>query len=77
MVYVNMSQSGATCPQGLTQTTLSGLTLCGRNGPAGCQSTVFSTLVLNYSQVCGQLQGYQRGTLSSTVGSLHVTIDLH
>ena len=63
VAYVNMSQSGATCPQGLTQTALSGLTLCGRNaGPAGCQSTVFSTLGLNYSQVCGQLRGYQRGT---------------
>ena len=61
VAYVNMSQSGATCPQGLTQTTLSGLTLCGRNG-SGCQSTVFSTLGLNYSQVCGQLRGYQRGT---------------
>ena len=62
VAHVNMSQSGATCPQGLTQATLSGLTLCGRNGPAGCQSTVFSTLGLNYSQVCGQLRGYQRGT---------------
>ena len=62
VAYVNMSQSGATCPQGLTQTTLSGLTLCGRNGPAGCQSTVFSTLGLNYSHVCGKLRGYQSGT---------------
>ena len=61
VAYVNMSQSGATCPQGLTQTTLSGLTLCGRNG-SGCQSTVFSTLGLSYSQACGQLRGYQRGT---------------
>ena len=61
VAYVNMSQSGATCPQGLTQTTLSGLTLCGRNaGPEVlCQSTVFSTLGLNYSRVCGQLRGYQ------------------
>ena len=61
VAYVNMSQSGATCPQGLTQKTLSGLTLCGQNGSV-CQSTVFSTLGLNYSQVCGQLRGYQRGT---------------
>ena len=61
VAYVNMSQSGATCPQGLTQTTLSGLTLCGTSGQE-CQSTVFSTLGLNYSQVCGQLRGYQRGT---------------
>ena len=58
VVYVNMSQSGATCPQGLTQRTFSGLTLCGRNS-AGCQSTVFSALRLAYSQVCGQLRGYQ------------------
>ena len=71
MAYVNMSQPGATCPQGLTQRTLSGLTLCGRMDgdftvttphDGGCQSTVFSTLGLNYSQVCGQLRGYQLGT---------------
>ena len=71
VAYVNMSQSGATCPQGLTQTTLSGLTLCGRMDDdynvttpfgGGCQSTVFSTLGLSYSQVCGQLRGYQYGT---------------
>ena len=52
VAYVNMSQSGATCPQGLTSRTLSGLTLCGRmngdftvttSGGGGCQSTVFST----------------------------------
>ena len=53
VAYVNMSQSGATCPQGLTQRTLSGLTLC--------QSTVFSTLGLSYSRVCGLVRGYQLG----------------
>ena len=62
VAYVNMSQSGATCPQGLTQQTLSGLTLCGRIDSGSCQSTVFSTLGLVYSQVCGQLQGYQLGS---------------
>ena len=62
VAYVNMAQSGATCPQGLTQRTLSGLTLCGRSaGALGCQSTVFSTLRLNYSQVCGHVRGYQLG----------------
>ena len=67
VAFVNMSQSGVTCPQGLTQRTLSGLTLCGRMDGnyvvttpfgGGCQSTVFSTLGLSYSQVCGQLRGY-------------------
>ena len=70
VAYVNMSQSGATCPQGLTRRTLSGLTLCGRMDGnyvattpfgGGCQSTVFSTLGLSYSQVCGQLRGYHFG----------------
>ena len=71
VAYVNMSQSGGTCPQGLTQRILSGLTLCGRmdgdytvttTQGGGCQNTVFSTLGSNYSRVCGQLRGYQLGT---------------
>ena len=62
VAYVNMSQSGATCSQGLTEQTFSGLTLCGRNTTAGCQGTWVSTLGLNYSRVCGQLLGYQWGT---------------
>ena len=67
VAYVNMSQSGATCPQGLTQRILSGLTLCSRmdvttQPGGGCQITVFSSLGLNYSQACGQVQGYQFGT---------------
>ena len=40
---------------------LSGLKLCGQNG-FGCQATVFSTLGLGYSRVCGQLRGYQYST---------------
>ena len=71
LAYVDMSQTRAACPQCLTQRTFSGLTLCGRMdgdfnvttpGGGGCQSTVFSTLGLNYSHVCGQLRGYQLGT---------------
>ena len=48
---VNMSQSDTTCPQGLTQKVLSGLTLCGRSDTSvgSCQSTFFSSLGLNYS----------------------------
>ena len=64
VAYVDMSQSGATCPQGLTQRTFSGLTLCGRNITTiggGCQSTMLPTLGLNYSRVCGRLKGYNWG----------------
>ena len=55
---VNMSQTGARCPQGLTQKNTSGLTLCGQSA-TGCQGTLFSALGLSYSRVCGQLRGYQ------------------
>ena len=61
VAHVNMSQNGASCPQGLTQKNMSGLTLCGQNA-AGCEGTLFSTLGLSYSRVCGQLRGYQFGT---------------
>ena len=63
VAYVNMSQAGATCPVGLTQMTLSGLTLCGRDSDTrSCAGTLFSTLGISYSRVCGQLRGYQRFT---------------
>ena len=61
VAYTNMTQSNATCPLGLTQKSISGLTLCDRMN-TGCQSTFFSTLGHAYSRVCGQLQGYQQGT---------------
>ena len=61
VTHVNMSQSGASCPQELTQKNMSGLTLCGQNA-TGCQATFFSALGLSYSRVCGQLQGYQFAT---------------
>ena len=41
--------------------TKSSLVLCGSN-TMGCHSMVFSTLNITYSQVCGQLLSYQKGT---------------
>ena len=61
VTYVNMSQSGATCPQNLTQRLINGNNYCGRSIFAGCQSTIFSTHGLSYSRVCGRLRGYQYG----------------
>ena len=60
VAHVNM-QDGASCPQGLTEKFMSELTLCGQNA-AGCEGTLFSTLGLCYSRVCGQLRGYQFAT---------------
>ena len=61
VAFVNMSEPGATCPVGLTQIEQSGLTLCSRNDSNLIQSTIFATLRLNYSAVCGRLQSYQDG----------------
>ena len=60
VAFVNMTQSGTTCPQGLTQRLLIGNIYCGRS-IIGCQRTFFSTHGLNYSHVCGRLRGYQYG----------------
>ena len=63
VAYINMTQPGAICPQGLNQKSYNNKTLCGNNG-YGCNSTVFPTLV-EYSKVCGQVQGYQyHGTIA-------------
>ena len=62
MAYVNMALSGATCPQGLTQFTLLRThSLWQERTVHLCQSTMFFTLGLSYSQVCGQLRGYRLG----------------
>ena len=70
MAYINLTQAGATCPQGLTQRTVSGLTVCGRNS-SGCDGTMFSTFGLNYSRVCGQVQGYQQGSTDAFYNGLN------
>ena len=58
VAYVNMSQSGTSCPQGLMQMETSGVTYCQQTSDK-CQGTTFSALGLNYTRVCGRLQGYQ------------------
>ena len=61
VAFVNMTDAGATCPQGLAQRNFSEQLLCGRN-KTGCQDTTFPTFGLNYCQVCGRLRGYQFGS---------------
>ena len=59
VAYVNMSQQGGTCPQGLTRN----LSLCGRSLYSDkCQSALFPAFGISYSHVCGQLRGYQLGS---------------
>ena len=67
VAYINMTESDATCPQGLTQKQLAGLShpLCGNNITDGCDGTTFFTFDINYQQVCGQLRGYQFGFVTA------------
>ena len=61
--YINMSESGATCPSGLSSYNFPNINypLCDRfhSLSSSCNSAFFSTLGLNYSNVCGQARGYQ------------------
>ena len=78
VAYIRMTTPGAICPHGLTQKTFSELTLCGRCNPTGCQSTVFNTFDLHYSQVCGQLRGFQYGlpdAFTQSIDNTGLTID--
>uniref|UniRef100_A0A1X7VAG6 Uncharacterized protein n=1 Tax=Amphimedon queenslandica TaxID=400682 RepID=A0A1X7VAG6_AMPQE len=79
--YLNMTQSGATCPTGLTRYTFNNINhpLCGRAQVAGCAaSTSFSSNGLTYNKVCGQVRGYQFHDtdafyhLSTTIDSFYV-----
>ena len=63
VAYLNMTESGATCPPGLSQYQYNNIDhgLCGRQNfsSGGCNSTIFSTFDLKYYKVCGQVRGYQ------------------
>ena len=60
--YLNMTESGATCPTGLTKNQLINIDhgVCGRltTYGVGCVSTAFSLLGMTYHKICGKVRGY-------------------
>ena len=61
VAYLNMTESGVTCPPGLSLQQYNNIDhdLCGLPSTfssAGCSSTNFSTFGLNYLNICGHLQ---------------------
>ena len=62
VAYVNMTQPGATCPQGLEQKSIDGSLYCGSkfSSGRGCRSAFLNTTD-SYQQVCGRVVGYQYG----------------
>ena len=55
--YLDMSQSGATCPTGLTKYNYNIYPMCAKSN--FCSPTLFSTDGIAYNKVCGQIRGYQ------------------
>ena len=62
VAYFNMSDPTEECPPGFRLYNQSGIRACGRpvSAPANsCQSIKFPSYSISYSQVCGQVIGYQ------------------
>ena len=63
IAYLDMSDSSQNCPSGLQELITGGIRVCRRQGnSAGCKSNIFQTNGISYSQICGKVVGYQKGT---------------
>ena len=58
MADIDMTRPNENCPAGFRKVTASGKTMCGGQG-ARCTSTTFSSHGIEYSRVCGRINGYQ------------------
>ena len=56
-----MSESSAVCPSGLQKFVKGDAVACGIHSGSSCVSIVTS-MTSSYSQICGQVAGYQKGT---------------
>ena len=61
VAYVDTSSDNQHCPGNFTLIS-DPIRTCGSIPEAGCASAVFSTHGMSYSQVCGRVGGYQKGT---------------
>ena len=73
VVYLNMTEPGASCPTSLRQINTPAK-LCGRRTAPGCSSVTYPVEGIRYSKVCGQARGYQ---YYSTDGFLTSTNDIN
>ena len=55
---INMTRLNENCPAGFRKVTASGKTLCGGQS-SSCISATFSSHGIEYSRVCGRINGYQ------------------
>ena len=66
IAYLDMTQPSARCPSSLTEhsNSLTGQRACGRSSDQRCSSLIFPSQG-KYSQVCGQVVGYESGSMDS------------
>ena len=64
VAYLNMSDPTEECPSGFRLYNQNGVRACGRPVTSGgsCLSVRFPSYSISYSQVCGRVYGYQKGT---------------
>ena len=65
MAYLNMSDPTEECPSGFKLHSQNGVRACGRpvTSEGSCLSVRFSSHSISYSQVCGRVYGYQKGSV--------------
>ena len=63
LAYLDMSDNAQNCPSGLQAWFNEGIRVCRRQGNGnGCRSIKFPTNGIIYTQICGRVIGYQKGT---------------
>ena len=72
IAYLDMTMN---CPSGLQELMTGGIRVCRREGNSvGCRSNIFQTNGISYSQICGKVVGYQKGTPDG-VNTIHNDIN--
>ena len=62
------------CPSGLQELMTGSIRVCRREGnSAGCKSNVFQTNGISYSQICGKVVGYQKGTPDAVHANVNIS----
>ena len=64
LAYLDMSDNTLNCPSGLQAWFTGGIRVCRRQGNnyVGCRSIKFPTNGISYTQICGRVIGYQKGS---------------
>ena len=64
LAYLDMSNNAQSCPSGLQAWFIGGIRVCRRQGNnyVGCRSIKFPTNGISYTQICGRVIGYQKGS---------------